>query len=40
MKEKVHDLVRLHNSMQEKLKTASYLEQIQILTLPDGWSRI
>ena len=40
MKEKVHDLVRLHNSMQEKLKTASYSEQIQILTLPDGWSRI
>ena len=27
--------------MQEKLKTASYSEQIQILTLvPDKWSRI
>ena len=36
MKEKVNDLVRLHKAMQEKLKTASYSEQIQILTLvPD-----
>ena len=26
MKEKVNDLVRLHESMQEKLKTASYSE--------------
>ena len=33
MKEKVNDLVRLHETVQEKLKTASYLEQIQILTL-------
>ena len=33
MKEKVNDLVRLHEVMQEKLKTASYSEQIQILTL-------
>ena len=41
MKEKVDDLVRLHETMQEKLKTASYLEQIQILTLaPDKWCRI
>ena len=32
MKEKVNDLVRLHEAMQEKLKTASYSEQIQILT--------
>ena len=41
MKEKVNDLVRLHEVMQEKLKTASYSEQIQILTLvPDKWSRI
>ena len=40
MKEKVNDLVRFHKAMQEKLKTASYSEQIQILTLPDGWSRI
>ena len=40
MKEKVNDLVRLHKAMQEKLKTASYSEQIQILTLePDQWSR-
>ena len=38
-KEKVDDLVRLHKTMQEKLKTASDLEQIQILTLvPDKWS--
>ena len=36
MEEKVNDLVRLHKAMQEKLKTASYSEQIQILTLvPD-----
>ena len=41
MKEKVNDLVRLHEVMQEKLKTASYSEQIQILTLvPDKWSRM
>ena len=41
MKEKVNDLVRLHQTLQEKLKTASYSEQIQILTLvPDKWSRI
>ena len=33
MKEKVNDLVRLHEAMQEELKTASYSEQIQILTL-------
>ena len=31
--------VRLHKIMQEKLKTASYSEQMQILTLvPDKWS--
>ena len=36
MKEKVNDLVRLHEAMQKDLKTASYSEQIQILTLvPD-----
>ena len=41
MKEKVNDLVRLHKAMQEKLKTASYSEQIQIFTLvPDKWSRM
>ena len=39
MKEKVNDLVRLHEVMQEKLKIASYSEQIQILILaPDKWS--
>ena len=32
MKEKMNDLVRLHEAMQEKLKTASYSEPIQILT--------
>ena len=41
MKEKVNDLVRLHKAMKEKLKTASYSEQIQILTLvPDKWSQM
>ena len=41
MKEKMNDLVRLHEAMQEKLKTASYSEPIQILTLvPDKWSRM
>ena len=39
MKEKVNDLVRLHETMQEKLKAASDSKQIQILTLvPDKWS--
>ena len=33
MKEKVNGLVTLHEVMLEKLKTVSYLEQIQILTL-------
>ena len=37
-KEKVKDLVRLRKAMQAKLKTASYSERIQILTLvPDKW---
>ena len=41
MKEKVNVLVRLHEAMQEKSKTASYSEQIQIFTLvPDKWSRV
>ena len=41
MKEKINNLVRLHKPMQEKLKTVSYSEQIQILTLVlDKWSRI
>ena len=39
MQKKVNVLVRLHEAMQEKLKTASYLEPIQFLTLvPDKWS--
>ena len=33
MKEKVNDLVRFHKAIQEKLKIASYSEQIRILTL-------
>ena len=41
MKEKVNDLIRLHKAMHEKLKTTSYSEQIQILTLvPGKWSRM
>ena len=41
MKERLNDLVRLHQAMQEKLKTASYSEQIQILTLvADKWPRM
>ena len=40
MKEKANDWVRLYKTMQE-LKTASYLEQIQILTLVRyKWSRM
>ena len=41
MKKKVNDLVRSHEAMKEKLKTASYSEQIQILILvPEKWSRM
>ena len=41
MKVKVNDLAKLHKAMQEKLKIASYSEQIQILTLvSDIWSRM
>ena len=41
IKEKTNDLVRLHEAMQEKLKTTSYSEQIQILTLvSDKWSQM
>ena len=41
MKKKVNDLVRLHETKQEELKTTSYSEQIQILTLvPDKWSQM
>ena len=39
MQENVNVLVRLHKAIQEKLKTESYSEPIQILTLvPDKWS--
>ena len=39
LQEKVNVLVRLQETMQEKLKTASYSEPIQFLTLvPDRWS--
>ena len=39
MQKKVNVLVRLHEAMQEKSKTASFSEPIQILTLvPDKWS--
>ena len=38
---KVNDLVRLDKAIQEKLKTTSYSEQIQIITLaPDKWYRM
>ena len=41
MQEKVNVFVRLHEAVQEKLKTASYSEPIEILTLvPNKWSRI
>ena len=33
MKEKVNELLRSHEAKQEKIKTESYSEQIQILTL-------
>ena len=40
MKKKANELVRLHEAMQEKLKTASCSEQIQIHTLvPGKWYR-
>ena len=39
IKDKLNDLVRLHKTIQENLKTASYSEEIQISTLiPDKWS--
>ena len=41
MKEKLNDLLRFHKAMQEKLKIASYSEQILFLTLvPDKWLRM
>ena len=40
-KEKMNDLLRLHEALQEELKIASYSEQIQILAwVPDKWSRM
>ena len=41
MQKKVNVLIWLDEAMQEKLKTASYSEPVQILTLvPDKWSRM
>ena len=41
MREKVNDLVRLHEAMQGKLKTASHSEHIQMFILvPDKCSRM
>ena len=41
MQKKSHVLVRLHEATQEKLKTASYSDPIQIVTLvPDKGSRM
>ena len=41
MQEKVNVLVRSHETMQEKLKTVSYSEPIQVLNLvPHKWSRM
>ena len=41
MQKKVNAFVRLHKAMQEKSKTESYSELIQILTsVPDKWSRM
>ena len=41
LQKKVNVLVRLHEAMQETLKTASYSEPILIITLaPDKWSRM
>ena len=40
MKEKVNDLVTLHEAIKDELKTISCSEQIQILTLvSDKWSQ-
>ena len=41
MKERLNDLLRFHKAMQEKLKIASYSEQILFLTLVhDKWSQM
>ena len=40
MQKKVRVLVKFHETMQEKLNTASYSDPTQIITLvPDKWSR-
>ena len=40
MQKKVQVLVKFHETMQEKLNTASYSDPTQIITLvPDKWSR-
>ena len=40
MQKKVWVLVKFHETMQEKLNTASYSDPTQIITLvPDKWSR-
>ena len=40
MQEKVNSLVRLHETMQEKLKASSYSEPIvsRLTLVPDKWS--
>ena len=41
MQKKVNALISLHPGMQEKWKTVSYSEPVQILNLvPDKWSRM
>ena len=41
MQKKVNVLVRLHDAMQQKWKTASFSEPVPILNLvPDKWSRM
>ena len=41
MQKNVHVLVRFHEAMQEKLKTASYSDPVQIVSLvPDKWFRM
>ena len=41
MKEKMNGLVMLQKAMQEKLKTASYSVEMQILILvPEKWSQM
>ena len=41
MQKKVNALVRLHEAVQEKLKSTSYSEPIQVYTIvPDKWTRM